>query len=60
MTDERTTRLGFPYTDEELADMGCVSFDYDLDQSPRKGETFEEWQRRTGHGQDPQPPSDAA
>lgn len=47
--DERTTRLGFPYTDEELAAMGeGMAFDYDLGDSPRRGETFQDWLKRTG------------
>lgn len=47
--DERTTRLGFPYTDEELAAMGeGMSFDFDLEDSPRRGESFQDWLKRTG------------
>lgn len=60
--DERTTRLGYPYTDEELAAMGGqVSYDYDLEDSPRQGESFADWMRRTGReGPGPQSASDAA
>ncbi len=51
--DERTTRLGYPYTDAELAAMGeGLSFDFELEDSPQRGESFEDWLKRTGreHG----------
>jgi hypothetical protein len=49
MTDERFTRLGAALTDADLWQMGQQASDpgdWDLDQSPQKGESFEEWQAR--------------
>lgn len=46
---ERITRLGAPLTDDDLWDIGQRTADpgdYDLDQSPRQGETFEQWRER--------------